>query len=516
MNIATPNSSYLVSSVDMALTRVSWMRTVLLSLAMVSSVPAMAMDELAEDDLRGATGEGIAIVLSDFALKMGPTSFVELTGADEASGSELNYRRGDLRWYGISYTSAGNRTTGLTAGQAWSGPCSNGILNMGCPLGGTIANLAPHDNPLLLRAYDYTGRVLDSTGSAQSRSVFEVLFPSQHERYRFAFWGEMNVGTNSTVGTGNTSGSTIGLGGDKLQVQNIWSNISQGGSVFRLFQTSETDVNSRTLGIQFINHFEADIRMSAAQRMGSPDTLGQTPEFDDNEGLYIGNYRVHMATGQLFYQALVLDDVAVGNGNFQISVTQLPATPAIYNEFYGRTITTDPTGGYDRTKIDLTNTNYHKTHGYVRMGDWAPTHKAQTSAALPYTPAAYGATDATITSMPSEVAYAVNTSCMPDRSTCSKNTPYSTSDGVFFVAAPGESFTVFRVSPNYMSDPGTSTNSSTNIDADLNANNILNNTPVAGDFSGRATDSLTRINLGDVNIQGMTMHSLSLKTLGAN
>lgn len=508
MTAATPNSAYFMPSVDMALSRASRLKPVLLSLAMACSVPAMAMDELAEDDLRGATGEGIAIVLSDFALKMGPTSFVELTGADEASGTELNYRRGDLRWYGISYTGAGNRTTGLTAGQAWSGPCSNGILNMGCPLGGTIANLAPHDNPLLLRAYDYSGRVLDSTGSAQSRSVFEVLFPSQHERYRFSFWGEVNVGTGTTVGTGNTTGSTIGLGGDKLQVQNIWSNITQGGSVFRMFQTSETDVNSRTLGIQFINHFEADIRMSAAQRMGSPDTLGQTPEFDDTEGMYIGDYRVQMATGQLFYQALVLDDVAVGNGNFQIRVTQLPAIPAIYNEFYGRTITTDPTGGYDRTKIDLTNTNYHKTHGFVRMGNWAPTHRNQNTTDYPYSRPDYEQNGNVAAGyMPSEQPYVVNTSCMPDRATCAKNGSYDVNDGVFFVAAPGESFTVFAASPNYLSDAS--------VDADLNDNNIINGSST-GAFAGNAKVNLNQINLGDVNIQGMTMHSLSLKTLGSN
>ena len=64
------------------------------------------MQEMADADLSDATGEGIAIVLNDFALKFGPTSYFELTGADEAvgvnelGGAGLVNRRGDLRWYG--------------------------------------------------------------------------------------------------------------------------------------------------------------------------------------------------------------------------------------------------------------------------------------------------------------------------------------------------------------------------------------------------------------------------------
>lgn len=498
---------------------VSSFKALALSAALVGSVPAQAMQEMEDTDLRGATGEGIAIVLNDFALKFGPTSYFELTGADEPAGSELNTRRGDLRWYGISYTSADPGT-----GQAWSGSCSNGIMNMGCPLGGTIANLAPHDNPLVLRAFDYVGSTMAGTTNV-TRSVIELLFPSSHEPYRFAFWGEINVGTGSTVGTGNTMGSTIGDGTDKLQVQNIWSNIDQSGTVIRLFQTT-TGTND-TLGMQYINRFAADIRMSVAQSITSPDTLGQTPEFDDREGMYIGDYRVFMPQGALHYQAMVVDDVAIGNGNFQIKLTQLPNVAAVYNEAYGRTITSDPTGGYDRTKIGLSNAAYHATHGFVRMGDWAPLHKPNVNGdatcdaagtCYRYNPPPFGATDAALGGpgrlMSSEIATG---GCMQDRPSCAgKNTANNTSDGLFFVAAPGERFTVFNVSPNYMSDPGNNSNNSPNLDPDLNANNIINGVPVAGDFSGRAVSNLTAINLGDTNIQGMMVHSLSIRTLGAN
>lgn len=517
-----------------------------LGLGLACSMPALAMQELEETDLREATGEGIAIVLTDFALKYGPTSYFELTGTNEAAGTELNHRRGDLRWYGMSYTS-GNRAV-ATAGQAWSGPCSNGILNLGCPLGGTIKNLAPHDNPLVLRAFDYTGTTMTGTTNV-SRSVLELVFPTKHERYRFSFWGEMNVGTGSTVGTGNTMGSTIGDGTDKLQMQNIWSNIDQSGTVVRLFQTS-TGSND-TLGMQYINRFSADIRMSVAQRITSPDTLGQTPEFDDREGLYMGDYRVFMPLGALHYKAMVVDDVAAsgaGSGNFQIKINALPNIAAVYNEYYGRTIVTDPTGGYDRTKIGLSNTAYHATHGFVRMGDWAADHRPNVNVNISlgasdpciaaetcyyYNPPAFGAQDAPIGGsgrlMASEKAAGA---CMQDRPSCTngKNTPYSTSDGIFFVAAPGERFAVFAVSPNWMSDGGSGNqNNQDPLDPDLNDNNIIGGVAVDGGdgspggntFSNRTIANggivnLSTINLGDTNIQGMLVHSMSLKTLGAN
>lgn len=500
---------------------------IVLGLALACSAPALAMQELEETDLRDATGEGIAIVLSDFSLKFGPTSYFELTGTNEApglnelGGTGLTQRRGDLRWYGISYTS-GNRTPG-TAGQAWSGPCSNGILNMGCPLGGPIQGLAPHDNPLVLRAFDYVGTTMAGVTNA-TRSVIELMFPTKHERYRFSFWGEINVGSGTTVGAGTNAASTLGDGTDKLQMQNVWSNIDQSGTVIRLFQTT-TGAND-TLGMQYINRFAADIRMSVAQRITSPDTLGQTPEFDDREGLYIGDFRVFMPQGALHYQAMIVDDVVdvgPGNGNFQIKMTQLPNIPAVYNEAYGRTITTDPTGGYDRTKISASNAAYNASHGFLRMGDWAPTHRPNVNGSgaceaagtcYRYDLVAYESIDAPIggpsNKMSSEMPGGGPTGgCMVDRPSCTGiNAANNITDGLFFVAAPGEQFKVFTKSPNYMSDA--------NLDADLNANNILNGAAVAGDFSARPVSTLNKINLGDSNIQGMMMHSLTIRTLGAN
>lgn len=471
----------------------------------VSAPGVWAMSELEDGALSNETGEGLALVLSNISVKWGPTSYFEFTGTDEAVVNPRPYLRGDLRWYGLSYTGASAAT-----GTTWGGSCSNGYLNLGCPMGGTIAKLAPHDNPIILRAFDYAGVKMD--GVTETRSLFEVLFPSKHEPYRFAFWGEMNVGTGTT---GINSGSTLGDGSKKLQVQNIWNNIDQSGSSVRFFQTSEATSTDRTFGIQYINKFAANIRMSVAQTFASPDTLGQTPEFDDSEGLYMGDFRILMTSGQLHYQALVIDDVPAKDGNFQIKLTPIPNTANIYNVFYGRTIATDPQGGYDRTKFDDAGdagfVNYNLSHGYTAMGDFAPTQKANTNAAYPYNPACFSCTDAPVYGMPSEVS-----ACAPDRTGCAAGTgslsgpngnngQFDTTNGIFFVAAPGESFNVYQKSPNYMYDG--------NVDSDLNSNVALDANQPSQNIAAR--QDLTRINLGDVNIRGMVMHSLTVTTLGA-
>lgn len=443
---------------------------------------AHAMQELADDDIRGVTGEGIAMALNDISVRMSPTSYIELTGTDITS-TNMPYLRGDLRWYGLSYTGADG-----SAGQAWSGVCTSGYMDMGCPIGGTIANLAPHDNPLLLRAFDYAGTLFNGTTN-QNRTVLELVFPTEHEHYRFAFWGEMNVGTGTTRrgATAGTNGtSTIGNGSNKIQIQNIWNNIDQGGTVVRLFQHS--DPADPTFGLQYINYFSADIRMSVNQTLFSPDALGQTPEFDDTEGMYIGDYRVYLPIGQLHYQSLILDDVPSRSGDFRIMLTQLPDIAAIYNDHYSRTFADDPSGGYDRTKYNVRGT-YNRTHGYLRMGDFAPTHNTDN-----YSPPGYNTVNAPTTGSASEI-----TGCMADRPGCVTNGGADTNDGIFFVAAPGETFTVYNYSPNFMWDG--------NNDADMNTNAI------GGGYTG-GTNNRSVINLGDVRIDGLMIHAMTLKTLG--
>lgn len=419
--------------------------------AMAVTSPAWSLVEMAEEAMSEVSGSGVAIVLNDIRITASPTSYLEFTGADPGT---TDYERADIRWYGISITGADG-----SAGSTWSGFCSSGILDLGCPQGGYVAEFAPHDNPLLLRAFDYSR--VDVQGAADvSRTVLEIEYPTAHEPYRFSFWGELNVNS----------------GAAKLQVQNIWNNVNQGGSTIQVFQHS--DAADPTFGVRFKNMFEADVRMSLNQTLFSPDTLELVPEFDDIEGLYINDYRVFFPLGNLHYQSLIAKSVAVGNGNFVLELTQVPNSPNAYNYHYGRSINEDPTGGYDRTQHNALGT-YDETHGYLRMGDWVGTQD------YTYYNSSVGGNPRAPHGEP------VAGACMSDRVTCSNNAKTSQTDGLFFAAYPGNTFSVFSVGQHYTTQP-------------------------SGVSAPTGQESLSTINLGDVSLSGMTVHHLKITSLGAN
>ena len=442
--------------------------------------PVSALVAMEEEDMADVTGTGVAIALNDFRLTASPTSFIEFTGAPVGAGRP--FRQTDLRWYGISITG-----TDASEGTSWNGFCSSGYLDLGCPQGGYISQFAPHDNPLLFRAFSYTG--VDFQGVANvERNVFELVFPTAHEPYRFAFWGELNIKDLASNPT------------NKLQVQNIWNNMDQSGSVLRIFQHS--DVNDPTFGTIFWNRFKADIRMSVNQSLFSPNQLGMVPEFTSEEGMYIGDYRLYFPMGQLHYQSTIFKSIPDPAGNrLVIEQTLLPNRVNAYNDFYGRTISDDPTGGVDRSKYNALG-SYERTHGYLRMGDWAPLHTGFQN----YYPG--GESDVKVRN---PVGTTTNTSndgytetaggqCMPDKVTCTKNGRFDTNDGMFFVAAPGRSFTVRTHSPHYVVPNGGSWQDEYGA-----------STP-----RPTGTENITAINLGDARIEGLLVQHLRITLLGVN
>lgn len=415
----------------------------------------MALEELDDSSLSEVQGTGVAIVLNDIRLTASPTSYLEFTGADLPSNPP-GLQRADIRWYGLSISGSSS-----DVGSTWSGSCTSGILGLGCPQGGHIKEFAPHDNPLLLRVFDYTG--VDVQGNLdQLRPVFEIEYPTAHEPYRFAFWGELNVNKGS----------------DKLQVQNIWNNVDQSGSKLQVFQHS--DNNDPTFGLLFANHFSADVRMSVNQTFLSPDSLAMVPEFEDYEGLYIDDYSVYFPLGQLHYQSLIAGSTPEKDGNFVLELTAIPNIANIYNEHYGRTINDDPTGGYDRTEsVRNARGSYHRTHGYLRMGDWVGTQN-------------YGHYSVANDNPHASFGEPVGGACMEGVSTCSMNGRWDRQGGTFFVSYAGGQFTNPDIAEHYQTQPnshGTHTESGNEI-------------------------SMSGINLGDSQISGMLVHQLKITTLG--
>ncbi|MGY6555349.1 MAG: hypothetical protein ACXIUM_12610, partial [Wenzhouxiangella sp.] len=59
------------------------------------------MVALEDDEMAGVSGYGLALAADNFRFQMAPTSYIEITGRPT---SLSNWERGDLRYYGASWT----------------------------------------------------------------------------------------------------------------------------------------------------------------------------------------------------------------------------------------------------------------------------------------------------------------------------------------------------------------------------------------------------------------------------
>lgn|GEM_PF-2966664 len=371
-----------------------------------------AMVALEEEEMSGVSGTGLAFPLDNFRLQAAPTSFIEQVGGAPAAG--ISFNRGDLRWFGLTLSNwsaseaAGERTT-------WAGTCTNGLNNMGCPISTRgIQNYANHDNPFVLRVFEYQrvgldpaatgingdwlGAPLDANGvsaNGVSQTVLEILGPSNSQDWRWAFWGEIQSSLTdasgnitSVLGTLRNQNLIIGKPATYIRPPSIWGtgalvngfNNSVDGAVLQMFQyrgdrvlgggTNPADRTlDETMGLLYHSRLSGDYRLSVNQAAGALDT-DPVPQFSNEEGLYFSDVNAYLPLGQLFYQAIVLDSVhptgGQGDGNFIIELTRIPNDPNVYNDFYSSA----GASGYQRTGR---NARYYQTHGYVEWGTAFPT-----------------------------------------------------------------------------------------------------------------------------------------------
>jgi hypothetical protein len=433
--------------------RLAALRQVLLLPLMAAGLAHAMMpglEPMDDDDLSAFTGEGIAIGLEDIRILSGPSSRFEILGQVPNPPA----KKADARWYGISVSS----NVGVTS---WIGSCTAGIAGMGCPIGGVIPNLAPFDNPFILRVFDYTG--LDFQGATVQQSVFELLAPTQHDPARVANWSELVVNNNVN---------------DKLQGQLIFANsrlntVRDGvrrNNKVRII--SHTDVSDPTIGFIWENHYRGDFRFSVNQTFLSQDAVGVTPWFGNVEGLYVLNLDVYFPVGHMFYQSLILDSVPSKDGNFRIELTRPGVlSNTVRTDFYS--LAPGDTVGYNRLNRPA---RYYETHAYFRYGDWTPPDTCNNDPG-------------------------VATNCIP-RMTGTKNTQSAVNDGMFFVAwdqaASAAQFNAYSSRP--MPPTGSTLRS-----ADARTDSI----PVTV-----YSQNLNAVNLGDGRIEGLLVNHMELITRG--
>lgn len=374
--------------------------------------PALAMQPMSDEQMSGVSGAGLAFGFDDFRFQAAPTSFIEQVGGEPALGTTL--KRGDLRWNGVTMS---NWRADETATQrtTWSGTCDDGFGNMGCPISteGIGVNggggYATHDNPFVLRVFEYQRVGLDEAGTdwvgapvsggtsvgGINRTVLDLLGPSDSQNWRWAFWGEAQ--SSETDGSGNITTVVGNLRNQNLilgkpaafsQPRSIFGTAGNTvkGATLRMFQYrgervlgGGTDPVNKTLdetmGLLYHHRLSGDYRFSLNQTVASGDT-DPVPQFSNQEGLYFNDVNAYLPLGQLYYQAVVLDSVhavgAAGDGNFIIELTRIPDDLQAYEDFYSAAgdIVNDPDAGYNRNGR---NNRYYQTHGYVEWGDYFPT-----------------------------------------------------------------------------------------------------------------------------------------------
>lgn len=361
------------------------------------------MQAMSDDDMAGVTGEGLAFAALDFRFQMASTSYVEQFGTAGGGG----FKRGDLRWYGLTISN-GVDTSGFTH---WDNSvCSPlaGNESLSCPQANNgVALLAAYDNPYVFRAYDYTGQTVDTssdgtTGTAAvSRTVLELLSPSNSDIFRWAFWGETESGKDlaaGAAGKGMLQSQLMIVGKPSAPAQNTViasgctaSNCTPGnsspgttakpriGSVLRIYQVANTA--DPTLGLFYHHRLSGDFRFSVNQDNASAASgVGIPVRYTNTEGLYFKGVSVYLPLGQLNYQSIIFDSFGSGAtaGNFSIEVTRPPTNsgasdPDGYNFFYSLSTCSDAryTGancGYQRQSFAARPTHYWDTHGYAIWG----------------------------------------------------------------------------------------------------------------------------------------------------
>lgn len=423
-----------------------------LAVLLIFSYQVHALELLEDDSLSETTGEGIAIVLDDIRITAAPTSYIESIGSNPPVGNP--FRRADARYYGLSFTPGGTAATNFD-GTA----CAANDVR--CPLGVGTFSLAPHDNPYLLRVFDYTK--IEYDGVTRPRTVLELLGPTNMDAWRFALWGELQIGQNSVGVDCDGDTGTAGIQPCLFQSQMIilGKPVTKDGKGSVLRVVTNSDASDQTLGLIYDSHLSGDFRFSVNKLSESATPLGQIPSFSVNEGVFFKNADAFVPLGQMSYQTVVFDDLTAGgsgadpgNGNFKMELTQIPNTPNVYNDFYsapaacGAYAASDC--GYQRTARPA---RYNETHGYVRFGQ---------------------------------------SGTLNDSGTQAQKTA-DTTDGIYFTGV--SAFQPYATRPNITS----------NID----------NPPALTDGNYPIT-ALTTANLGDSTLNGLLVHHLYIKTLGAN
>lgn len=363
-----------------------------------------ALTPMTDSQMEGVSGKGLAFSFDDFRYQMAPTSYFYQVGGP-TNPLTTEFKRGDYRWIGTTisngqdfnlgshpdFSGAPGNTGTLYGFQDYAdgsgnpqnpvgSSCSTAQVGpLGCPIAaGGAQGYAEVNNPLVLRVRDYdaVGRSGAGWAAGVTNTVLEVVGATASEPFRWAFWGEVDALENNGTRIGMLQNQEIIIGAPVSRFKPDQVGVLA-GPVFRMYKNQgepgRPQEEQGTFGMLYHHRLSGDYRFSVNQtgattdnsagRAGNTASSLQVPQFTSREGMYFTHANAFLPMGQLHYQAMVLNGFP--DGNFALVLTRTPEAAAAYNDFYS------PGGatGYERTgRPD----RYYETHGYARWGDKFP------------------------------------------------------------------------------------------------------------------------------------------------
>ncbi|MCH8542853.1 MAG: hypothetical protein LAT61_04715 [Alcanivorax sp.] len=351
------------------------------------------MVALEDEEMAGVSGAGLAIAAHNFHFQAAPTSYIWITGRQpDPAAIAAGWNRGDLFYYGTAWTGG---QTGPGTGTTFHEPGVAGGCNQNealrCPIGVSgVPSFASVLNPYVFRVYEYPG--VDYQGmyrqGSNMPSVMELIGPSKTDRWRWSFWGEIEVGRSGTS-LGNPADNGSGLLQSQTIIHGSPTTTDGRPAVIRYLRTQQGNGGNPSadgsFGIIYESALSGDFRFSVGQNFGSPDEKGWVPHFNDAEGFYFHNVDAFIPIGRMHYQTLQLEPSGT-TGDFIIRLTPIAPTASqnqsslafqmIYNEFYCGNIdgaacaTTTVTTPDGNNVVKIQNPNV-ETQGYIRWGDFS-------------------------------------------------------------------------------------------------------------------------------------------------
>lgn len=349
-------------------------RISLFSCLLLACSVSLALESLDDSAMSDINGAGIVYGLDDFSFRFAPTSFIEMIGVAPAAGSQAEsygWKRGDARFYGLSFTYGGPCTPGTgpgtgadcgspttSTGLDWYGNTNTSLAAgnlLAYPMGKKnspgstnpygIVGFASVYNPFILRVfqnpgYDYNGVYRDQVSGANAMpTVVEFIGPSKTDPWRWAFWGELEVNRGGACPAGGNTNycglqSQTIINGTPTTSGQFWNGTAYTAApaqrkpaILRLMQTTDTTAGApagnMTLGINYQSALSGDFRFSVQQTGTggsqaspvSPDSLHTVPSFNTQEGLYFKNVDAYMPLGILHSQALMASGSSAYNAD---------------------------------------------------------------------------------------------------------------------------------------------------------------------------------------------------------